>query len=167
MGNKELQRMNRRELLELLVIQSKENDRLKTRLEEVERMLADRQLLIDHAGSIANASIQINQVFEAAQDAADQYLQNIQLLRSRQEQICKRMEEESIKKSEAMLLKTKRQCQTLEAETADKCTTMIRDAEKEAERVMKVVYQKARQIVGNQAKSLKSSTSPEEGTDFL
>ena len=70
MTDKELRKLNRSALLEMLVEQSRENDRLRAQVDELQRLLSDRQLKINQAGSIAEASLQLNQVFEAAQQAA-------------------------------------------------------------------------------------------------
>ena len=88
MTDKELRKLNRSALLEMLVEQSRENDRLRAQVDELQRLLSDRQLKINQAGSIAEASLQLNQVFEAAQQAAEQYLENIRSLSGRQEQVC-------------------------------------------------------------------------------
>ena len=77
MTDKELKRLNRSELLELLLIQTKETERLAKRLEKAEKMLADRQLQLEKAGDIAHAALAVNGVMEAAQKAAQQYLDNI------------------------------------------------------------------------------------------
>lgn len=73
MTDKELRKLNRSALLEMLVEQSRENDRLRAQVDELQRLLSDRQLKINQAGSIAEASLQLNQVFEAAQQAAENY----------------------------------------------------------------------------------------------
>ena len=90
MTDKELRKLNRSALLEMLVEQSRENDRLRAQVDEL-RLLPDRQLKINQAGSIAEASLQLNQVFEAAQQAAEQYLENIRSLSGRQEQVCQQI----------------------------------------------------------------------------
>lgn len=77
MTNKELKKLSRRELLEMLLDQSKEVERLRRELKEAKRQLNDRRILIENAGSIAEAALKLNKVFEAAQDAANQYLENI------------------------------------------------------------------------------------------
>lgn len=77
MTNQELHKLSRRELLEMLLAQSKEMDRLKDRVQELEEALSSRNLVIEKAGSLAEAALQLNGVFEAAQQAADQYLENI------------------------------------------------------------------------------------------
>lgn len=77
MTDKELKKLSRYELLEMLLEQSKEVERLKEELEKANALLEERQILIHNAGSIAEASLKLNGVFEAAQKAADQYLENI------------------------------------------------------------------------------------------
>jgi len=80
MTKRELQRLSRADLLELLVAQVKENEQLREQLAEAREQLADRQIIIDRAGSIAEAALRLNGVFEAAQLAADQYLENVHRL---------------------------------------------------------------------------------------
>lgn len=77
MKEKDIKRFNRVELLEMLLEQSKEVERLKAKNHELEEQLESRRILIDQAGSIAEAALQLNQIFETAQRAADQYLENV------------------------------------------------------------------------------------------
>ena len=77
MTDKELRKLKRTDLLELLIEQSKEVESLKKRIEELEAELADRRLLIYKSGSIAEAALKLNGVFEAAEAAAQDYLENI------------------------------------------------------------------------------------------
>jgi hypothetical protein len=79
MTNKELARLSRRELLELLVTQSKQIDRLQQELEEARDQLACRAIEIENCGTMAEASLRLNSVFAAADAAAAQYLENVKL----------------------------------------------------------------------------------------
>ena len=169
MAGTELQRMSRKELLELLVLQSKENDRLKKRLSEVEAMLEDRQILLEQAGTIADASLQLNQVFEAAQRAADQYLVNVRAMSGRQEQICRQMEKESEKKAEQMLAQMQEHCRMLEEETKEKCDLMLHETVKKTEYieyVLQAVHQGAHTIIGERFDLPEALGSCEEDTDL-
>ena len=74
---KELKRMKRAELLELVNEQSREIDRLQEELDSVKQQLEERQIILSRAGSIADAALQLSGVFEAAQKAADDYLYSI------------------------------------------------------------------------------------------
>ena len=80
MNENELRKLKRVDLLELLISQGRENEELRRKLAEAEQKLADRQIKTDEAGSIAEAALRLNGVFEAAQAAADQYLENIKRL---------------------------------------------------------------------------------------
>ncbi len=77
MTDKELKKLTRLQLLELLVEQGKELDRQRTRAERAEKKLRERNVLLGEAGSIAEAALRIQGVFEAAQEAADQYLDSV------------------------------------------------------------------------------------------
>ena len=80
MTEKELHKLKRAELLEMMLAQSREIEVLRARIEELETKLADREIRIRESGSIAGAALKLNGIFEAAQAAADQYLENIRRL---------------------------------------------------------------------------------------
>ena len=113
MTDKELKRLSRAELLEMLIAQSKRADELQEKLEKAEAELNSRQLKVDEAGSIAEASLRLNGVFEAAQAASTQYLENIRMLKDRQEEICAKREEESKAEAERLLTETKDACEKM------------------------------------------------------
>jgi transposase-like protein len=77
MTDRELRKLKRAELLEMLLDSRKENEELKRQLREANIKLNDRRIMLDKAGSIAEAALQLNDVFELAQKAADQYLENV------------------------------------------------------------------------------------------
>jgi cell division septum initiation protein DivIVA len=71
---KELKKLNRYQLLELLIIQTERADELQKKLDEAQALLDSRDVKLTVMGSIAEASLQLGGVFEAAQNAADTYL---------------------------------------------------------------------------------------------
>lgn len=77
MTEKDLKKLNRKQLLELLLEQTRRADMLEKQLKSTEARLNDRVILESEAGSIAEAALKLNGVFEAAQAAADQYLESI------------------------------------------------------------------------------------------
>jgi len=121
MTEKELRKLSRADLLEMLIDQGEELRRVKEQLEEAEDALRDREIKIDTAGSIAEAALQLNGVFEAAQASCEQYMENIRKLSSRQEAVCRKLEQESKDRAARQLAETKRQCAAMEAgsETED------------------------------------------------
>ena len=80
MDDKELRKLNRQEILEILLEVTKENESLKEELQETKKLLKSRTLTLEKAGNIADASLKLSGVFERAQLAADVYLQNLKLL---------------------------------------------------------------------------------------
>ena len=78
--NKELRKLSRADLLELLLEEGRKNEELQKQLKMAEEQLASRDILIDNAGSIAEAALKLNGVFEAAERAAVQYLENVSRL---------------------------------------------------------------------------------------
>lgn len=100
MTDKELRKLSRAELLDVLLEQSKEMEELRSELAEVKEKLNSREIKLGKAGSIAEAALGLNKVFEAAQAAADQYLDNIRDTES----LCERMRRETEIKSAKMLM---------------------------------------------------------------
>ena len=74
MTEKELKKLNRYQLLELLIIQTERADELQKKLDDAQALLDSRDVKLTVMGSIAEASLQLGGVFEAAQNAADTYL---------------------------------------------------------------------------------------------
>jgi hypothetical protein len=77
MTDRELKRLSRMELLGLLIEQMKENERLQERIDTLEKQLEERRIIIDESGSLAEASLRLSGIFEAADKAAREYLYNI------------------------------------------------------------------------------------------
>lgn len=85
MKEKDLRRLKRVELLDMLIeqgrlvdAQAEEITKLKTECEDLKKKLEDRRVSLEESGSIAEASLKIAKVFQAAEDAAKIYLENLQ-----------------------------------------------------------------------------------------
>ena len=138
MTDKELKKLNRAELLEMLIAQSKEVVSLKEQLQSAKKMLEDRRIMMENAGSIAEASLQLNGVFEAAQNAAAQYLENIQ----RQAEICADMEKKSRERAEQLLNDAKIKCSNMENESQKKCRLMLEIVQEQMSKCMEKMPEK-------------------------
>ena len=88
---KKLQKLSRMELLELLLEQTSENERLREKLQKAEELLAQRHLAISVAGDLAHAVLAVNGVMDAANKAAQQYIENAQELERQTQARCARM----------------------------------------------------------------------------
>ena len=107
MTDKELQKLTRTELLELLLVQSKEIDRLNQQLEALQIQVQQRKITLAQAGNIAEAALQLNGIFEAAQAAADQYLESIKNPVGDTEERCRVMLEQTQRQCDELLLSTR------------------------------------------------------------
>ena len=96
MTEKELKKMNRYQLLELLLMQTERADQLEKQLEAAEKQLKEQNIRLSELGSVAEAALQLSGVFEAAQKAVDLYQKEAKL-RAEQEasSILKHAEEEA------------------------------------------------------------------------
>lgn len=77
MTEKELLKLKKSELLEIMLAQSKEIDSLRAQLEEANAKLRSKKIAIKESGSIAEAALNLTKVFEEAQKAADLYVENV------------------------------------------------------------------------------------------
>lgn len=142
MTDNELKKLSRNDLLQMLLEQSREVQSLRAQLAEAQNALQDRTIAIDKAGSIAEASLQLNGVFQAAQAACQQYMDNISSLSQRQEEVCARMEAESRQRAEQMIADAQRQKEATERETQQYCAELLEKAKAESQVYWDSVSQK-------------------------
>lgn len=132
MTDRELRKLSRAELLGLLLEESRENERLREQLNQANQALIGKNIALTKAGSIAEAALALNGVFDAAEQAAQQYLDNIQRLSGEQQILCQRMEDEARQKAEETLTETRRRCSRMEAEAPAKCEEMTASAQQQS-----------------------------------
>lgn len=120
MTEKEFRKLNRKQLLELLLKQMGRCEQLQQKLNEAEEKLCDKELAETEAGSMAEASLKLNGVFEAADAAAAQYLENVKRLSENSALIVKNAEEEAVRKAEAIISDAKKRAEQREAEAERK-----------------------------------------------
>ena len=77
MTEKELLKLKRSEMLEIMLAQSREIDSLREQLEEANAKVEDRELRLRDCGSIAEASLRLTNIFTEAQKAVDLYVENM------------------------------------------------------------------------------------------
>lgn len=82
MTDKELKRLRRIELIEIIYELQKNQEVLQSQVDSLRTALSERQIKIRASGSIAEAALKINHIFECAQAAADQYLDSVMLAAS-------------------------------------------------------------------------------------
>lgn len=112
MTNKEIQKLSRKELLEILIKQSSEIERLQTALAEAEAKLSDREIKISKAGSIAEAALALNGMFEAAEASISQYTENIR----KTDEKCLAIQKEAEQRARLIIAAAKSKAEGIESE---------------------------------------------------
>ena len=79
MTEKELKKLNRYQLLEMILLQTEKIEELEKQLSNSRRLLEKQHIQVSQAGSIAEAALQLSGIFEAAQTAANTYLNNVKI----------------------------------------------------------------------------------------
>jgi hypothetical protein len=80
MTDKEFKRLNRAQLIEIIYQLQLQVDELTEQKQALESALEDRRLRIHNAGNIADAALELNDCFRSAQNAAEQYLNEIKAI---------------------------------------------------------------------------------------
>lgn len=158
MKEKELRRMSRSELLQMLIERTREIERLqeqlkysRSALEKTQARLADRSLALEKAGSIAEAAVKVNRVFEDAQKAAEDYLNGIRMMQQEQEKTCACMLDETRQQADEILNQARAKSAQMEADAQRRCEELLRTAEQDANRKWDDMNRRLEQLSGDQA----------------
>lgn len=165
MADRELRRMHRAELIEIIYALKQSEDQLKAQNAALTAQLQDRQLRLESAGSIAQAALELNNVFAAAQAAADDYLHSVQasladtnataantLSQARSE--AKRILEQAQADADSLKAQAQQECDAMTAAAAQKrtqteadCKAMVEQAEQEVQQRWQAFDRKANDLL--------------------
>ena len=113
MISKELKKLNRRELVDVIYQLKKNEEQMQERIASLEAELQDRRMRLSVAGSIAEAATDITGIFSVAQSTADLYLNEIASMKEDTQRECTKMIEEAKEKVESIMADGKRRYKTL------------------------------------------------------
>ena len=91
MTDKEFKRLSRSQLIDIIYQLQLHIDELTEQNNSLEKALEDKRIRLNNAGNIAEAALEINDCFRNAQNAAEQYLNEIKAMREETEKECKRV----------------------------------------------------------------------------
>lgn len=146
MPDKSFDNFTRQELLALVQVQQ-------SQIAELQRQLSARQLVMDEAGSIAQAAMKLSGVFQASQIAADQYLESVEAMKERQES-----------EYYLRLAQAEQQAQALFAQTEEQCRAMVTQAEEKAEFYWDALNHRIEELMATQMLPQMSGVEPAEET---
>lgn len=98
MISKELKRLSRRELVDIIYQLKKNEQEMQEEIESLKNELQDKRIRISTAGSIADAAISVTSLFSTAQMTADLYLREISCMREDADRECAKKIEEAEKR---------------------------------------------------------------------
>ena len=130
MTDKEFKRLNRAQLIEIIYQFQMKVDTLTEQNQELERELADKRLRLSSAGNIAEAALKMNDCFRSAQNAAEQYLNEIKAIREETEAERHRILSETQEQRERILSETQEERQRIIAEAQAEVEVIIAGSKK-------------------------------------
>ena len=143
MTDKELKHLNRGELIDIIYELQKRYADSKNEITQLQANLEKKGLSIAESGSIAEAALKVNGVFEAAQAAADQYLLSIQSANADMAAKIERVK----KQSEEVLRQANLRAEGIIQEAEKKAASIIANANKEAEDSWNQFQRKADELI--------------------
>ena len=125
----EVNRVDAGEVLKLLLEEKWNNEALLAQIRQLQLQLENRQMRMDQAGSLAEAALKLSGIFDAAESACQYYTENIRALSGRQEEICRKMEQETREKCDRMLEQAKQMTRVYWEEYKEKCSKYMKSME--------------------------------------
>ena len=127
MPDRELRHMRRTELVEIILALKQSEDQLRAENAALSAQLQERQIHIENAGSIAQAALELNKVFEAAQAAADEYVASVLAANKNTDAAASALRAQAEAEAQQILAQAQTEAANLKARTQQQC-----DAETEA-----------------------------------
>lgn len=134
-SNGTLKNFGRKELLELMLEIRHENEHIVKQAQDISdqnrillEQLKDKKIKINKAGTLAEATFLLNGVYESANVAAQQYLDNLQDLYNREKMQFEQKEADASKQAQQMLDDAAQQCERLIKSTQERCQAMENEA---------------------------------------
>ncbi len=123
MSSKELKRLKRADLIEIIYQLQQNESELADKIEELEKQIKDLETnepQMVNIGSIAEEAMKVQNIFLAAQRAADKYLDEAKAINDSAEQ-----------RAQAIVTKAQERADMLTSTTEANCTKLIEDTDKE------------------------------------
>lgn len=120
-SEKDLRHMKRNDLVEIIYQYQQNEKTLREENEALKKALEDKSIKIDEAGSLAEAALKLNGVFEAAQAAAEQYLTEVRALTETAKSKEQKILDDAQIQADALCAQTKIECSLMKHQTSEEC----------------------------------------------
>lgn len=151
MTDKELKKLSRTDLLELLVEQGKQLEELQNKYAELEQRFEERRIEMKNAGSIADAAMRINDIFNVAQRTANDYIANVKnndctldltSLKENTQKECDILLKDAQKKCDNLLKGAQEECDNLRKNAQKDCDILRENTQEECNKIKKSTREK-------------------------
>lgn len=136
----DLKKLNRAELLAMLISITQRCDKLEAELQDAYERLDGRDIEVSRAGTLAEAALKINKIFEAADQAGAQYLANLQRMYPGDGSVPPEVLMAASQDAGAAEKEVRAKCQAIEAETKRRCVEMVESAKRDSQAYWDEVY---------------------------
>lgn len=106
MTDKEFKRLSRSQLIDIIYQLQLNLEELTRENQKLSEALADKRIRITQAGNIADAALEINNVMQSVQNAAQQYLEEIRMMRQETEAECRDILKKAREEAQALSAQT-------------------------------------------------------------
>ena len=113
MLNKELKKLSRKELVDIIYQLKKNEQEKQEEIEKLQKELENKRIRISDAGSVADAALSITDLFSNAQATADLYLDEIAMKKKEAEKECAEKISKAEKEAQTILENAKKQLDQL------------------------------------------------------
>ena len=142
MTKNDAKKLRRGDLLELLIEQTEENQRLMNKISQLETKLSERVIVMEQAGSIADAALGLTEVFSQAQDSADRYLESIRQKQAEAEDALRQARE----KAKQIEQKAQEEGQTTVRKAQEEGQAALQKAQEEAQALSQKTQEEAQEL---------------------
>ncbi|MBR6570341.1 MAG: hypothetical protein IKK75_07795 [Clostridia bacterium] len=102
-NSKDIRKLSRSELVDIIYQLKKSELELQEQVQSLQAQLMNRNLKVEKVGTLAEAAFSLSGFFDAAQEAANVYLEEIQKRYDAADRECKRIISEAHQKADAIL----------------------------------------------------------------
>ena len=95
MTDREFKRLRKAELIEIIYELERRQKKLEEENEKLREQIQKREMDVQSAGNLAMACAQISNLFQAAQDTADEYLEQIRLKEQKAQALLQQAQEKA------------------------------------------------------------------------
>ena len=128
--DKEFRKLKRGDLVAIIYEYQKQQEILIKENEELKEKLESKELKISNAGSIAEAVLEMNHLFETAQKTADDYVEQVKLSMSDAEKKAEEIIAQAQKKADEIIAEAEKKADASTAGKADEISSDEDKAEK-------------------------------------